>query len=91
MDYPTGYRDGYRAGYAAGRGDMDMLGAAAPLARQIEEANILMPKKRKISSYNRKYKAAFKKVAPRYKLKSGKWKKGGFKAAVRAAHKAVKK
>jgi len=49
------------------------------------------PVRRKVSSYNRKYKAAFKKVAPRYKLKNGRWKKGGFKAAVRAAHKAVKK
>ena len=43
--------------------------------------------KRKVSSYNRKYKAAFKKVAPRYKLKSGKWKAGGFKRAVKEAHK----
>ena len=47
--------------------------------------------KRKASAYSRKYKAAFKKTAPRYKLKSGKWKKGGFKAAVKASHKAVKK
>jgi hypothetical protein len=43
--------------------------------------------KRKVSAYNRKYKAAFKKIAPRYKLKNGTWKKNGFKAAVRAAHK----
>jgi len=47
--------------------------------------------KRKTSAYSRKYKAAFKKIASKYKLKSGKWKKGGFKAAVKAAHKAVKK
>jgi len=44
------------------------------------------PKKRKVSAYNRKYKAAFKRVAPRYKLKSGKWKAGGFKRAVKEAH-----
>ncbi len=48
-------------------------------------------KKKRASAYSRKYKAAFKKTAPKYKLKSGKWKKGGFKAAVKAAHKAVKK
>jgi len=42
---------------------------------------------RKASAYNRRYKAAFKKLAPRYKLKSGKWKKNGFKLAVKAAHK----
>ena len=47
--------------------------------------------KRRASAYSRKYKAEFKKIAPKYKLKSGKWKKGGFKAAVKAAHKAVKK
>lgn len=47
--------------------------------------------KRKASTYNRKYKAAFKKLAPKYKLKSGKWKKNGFRSAVKAAHKAVKK
>ena len=43
--------------------------------------------KRKVSAYNRRYKAAFKKVAKRYKLKSGKWKKNGFRLAVKAAHK----
>jgi hypothetical protein len=43
--------------------------------------------KKKVSAYNRRYKAAFKKVAPRYKLKSGKWKAGGFKRAVKEAHK----
>ena len=42
--------------------------------------------KRKVSAYNRKYKAAFKKVAPQYKLKNGKWKAGGFKRAVKEAH-----
>ena len=47
--------------------------------------------KRKVSSYNRKYKAAFKKVAPRFKLKNGKWKSNGFRSAVRAAHKVAKK
>jgi len=45
------------------------------------------PKRRRSSAYSRKYRAAFKKVAPKYKLKSGKWKVNGFKAAVRAAHK----
>lgn len=49
------------------------------------------PKKRKPSAYSRKYKTAFKKIAPKYKLKSGKWKKNGFRSAVKAAHKAVKR
>ena len=47
--------------------------------------------KRRASAYSRKYKAGFKKVSSRYKNKNGTWRKGGFKAAVRAAHKAVKK
>jgi hypothetical protein len=45
------------------------------------------PKKRKASAYNRKFKAAFKRVSPKYKLKSGAWRKDGFKRAVREAHK----
>ena len=45
------------------------------------------PVRRKVSSYNRKYRAAFKKVSGRFKLKSGKWKKNGFRLAVKAAHK----
>ena len=47
--------------------------------------------KRKTSAYARKYKTAFKKVASTYKNKNGTWKKGGFRKAVKAAHKAVKK
>jgi hypothetical protein len=47
--------------------------------------------KRRASAYSRRYKAAFKKIASKYKLKNGRWKKGGFKAAVRQAHKMAKK
>ena len=35
------------------------------------------------------YAKAFKRLAPKYKLKNGKWKKGGFKACVKASHKAA--
>jgi len=49
------------------------------------------PKKRRSSAYSRKYKTAFKKVSSRFKNKNGTWRKGGFKAAVRAAHKEAKK
>ena len=42
-------------------------------------------KKRK-TAYQRAYQKAFKQIAPKYKLKNGKWKKGGFIAAVKAAH-----
>ena len=49
------------------------------------------PKRRKTSAYQRRYKANFKKIAPRFKLKSGRWKKNGFKMAVKMAHKMSKK
>lgn len=48
-------------------------------------------KKRKSTAYSRKYKKAFRKIAPKYKLKSGKWKKNGFKTAVKLAHKEARK
>lgn len=49
------------------------------------------PKRKRNSAYQRRYKAAFKKIAPKYKLKSGRWKKNGFRSAVRLAHKMAKK
>lgn len=49
------------------------------------------PRKKRATAYQRRYKAAFKKISSRYKLKSGKWKKGGFKAAVKAAHAQARK
>ena len=47
--------------------------------------------KRKASAYSKKYGRAFKRVAGKYKLKSGKWAKDGFKRAQKAAHKLAKK
>ena len=46
--------------------------------------------KRKASAYSIKYGKAFKRVAGKYKLKSGKWAKDGFKRAQKAAHKLAK-
>ena len=50
-----------------------------------------MPKKKRSSAYSRRYKANFKKIAPQFKMKSGKWKKNGFKSAVKLAHKMSRK
>lgn len=47
--------------------------------------------KRAASAYNKRYSAALKKVAPKYKKKNGTWKKDGFKKAVREAHRLAKK
>lgn len=49
------------------------------------------PKRRKkTTAYQRKYKKAFASVKGKYKLKNGKWKKDGFKNAVKAAHRMCK-
>lgn len=82
MDYATGYRDGFAAGIAQGMS----MGVPAALPAVAREEPVARAPRKKASAYNRKYKAAFKKVAPRYKLKSGKWKAGGFKRAVKEAH-----
>jgi hypothetical protein len=65
------------------------MAIGSSVGERVEEAVpiVATKAKKKVSAYNRKYKAAFKKVAPRYKLKSGKWKAGGFKRAVKEAHK----
>lgn len=46
---------------------------------------------RKRSAYSRRYKAAFKRQAMKYKKQNGQWKKDGFKRAVKAAHKELRK
>lgn len=46
--------------------------------------------KKKTTAYQRKYKKAFAKVKRNHMKKDGTWKKGGFKAAVKAAHRMCK-
>lgn len=48
-------------------------------------------KKPRSSKYIRTYKREFNRLKPRFMTKNGKWKKNGFKACVRAAHRATKK
>lgn len=76
-----------KAGAVAGAQSF-MANPAAGIA-QFEQ--IAPAKKRRSSAYNRRYKSAFRKIAPRYKLKSGKWKAGGFRRAVKEAHKMAKR
>ena len=61
-----------------------------PAATDAMEVSSNKPKRR-TTAYQRRYKANFKKIANKFKLKNGKWKKGGFKAAVKMAHKMSKK
>ena len=56
-------------------------------AEEVLEVETQSSGKRKTTAYQRRYKAAFKKVKSKHKKKNGEWKKGGFKAAVKAAHK----
>ena len=48
-------------------------------------------KKKKETAYQKRYKKNFKQIASRFKLKNGRWKKNGFKMAVKLAHKMSKK
>jgi len=48
------------------------------------------PKKRRKSKYHAAYGKAFKRLAPDYKLKSGAWKKNGFKRCAAQARKIAK-
>ena len=59
----------------------------AIVAAEEVQASTSTAKPRRKNAYQRAYQKAFKQIAPKYKLKNGKWKKGGFKAAVKAAHK----
>mgnify|MGYP003138750932 CR=1 FL=1 len=69
----------------------EVLTQVMPTDAQEAEEVLDMPdaptKRKKTTAYQRKYKAAFKKVKSKHKKKNGEWKKGGFKAAVKAAHK----
>lgn len=64
--------------------------AAMPLVEEAE-TRLVAAGKKQISAYQRRYKAAFKRVSSRYQNKAGKWLKNGFKRAVKAAHKEAKK
>lgn len=55
---------------------------AAPTERKV---------KRKASDYSKRYGRNFKRVAGKYKLKSGAWAKNGFKRAQKEAHRLTKK
>jgi hypothetical protein len=55
---------------------------AAPAERKV---------KRQASNYSKRYGRNFKRIAGKYKLKSGAWAKNGFKRAQREAHRLTKK
>ena len=65
-------------------------GLSSEMPREVQVQAEPKPKRR-ATAYQKKYKANFKKISKRFKLKSGKWKKNGFKQAVKLAHKMSKK
>jgi hypothetical protein len=69
----------------AGETVEDVGSAARPVVARAKKV------KRKASAYAQRYGREFKRLAPKYKLKNGSWKKGGFKACQKAAHAAAKK
>jgi hypothetical protein len=74
--------------------EYEALRALIGSERESEGATLeaTMPKpKRKASAYSKRYGRAFKQIQGNYKLKSGSWKKNGFKNAQKAAHAIAKK
>ena len=81
------WEDGYRAGYEAG-----LSTARRDIGRDLGKKSRPSPKpKRKASAYSKRYGAAFRKVAGRFKKKNGSWKTNGFKNAQKAAHKLARR
>lgn len=69
-----------------------MTGRFGDQFRTVDLLRSRTPKKRsRGGKYSRTYKTVFRRIAPSYKLKSGKWKKNGFRSAVRAAHKETRR
>jgi len=66
-------------------------GEVRKTARRAYESSPSPKPKRKASAYSKRYGAAFRKVAPKFKKKNGSWKTDGFKKAQKAAHKLAKK
>ena len=80
--YSRGFDSGYQAALATARRDIgSALGDSTPSPKP----------KRKASAYSKRYGAAFRKVAPRFKKKNGSWKTNGFKNAQKAAHKLARR
>ena len=87
--YQEGYRAGYRHGLEDARRD---IGSDLGESRNTRKSSPASPKpKRKASAYSKRYGAAFRKVAPRFKKKNGSWKANGFKNAQKAAHKLARR
>ncbi len=83
-EWERGYDAGYRAAHRTDVRDITSdRGDPAPRPKA--------KKTRKASASAKRYGREFKRLAPKYKKKSGGWKKDGFKRCAAAARKAAKK
>ena len=91
--YDMGYAAGYQAGFMAALGRPLTLNPVAPqVPSDSTPAVAPTPKKRKVSAYNRRYSAAYKRLRRKATLKNGKLRKGvTHKKLVKAAHKEAKR
>ena len=85
--YHKGFRDGWTAHAQA---TAEEFGPPERRTRLIDSPTPPKPK-RKASAYSKRYGAAFRKVAGRFKKKNGSWKTNGFKNAQKAAHKIARR
>jgi len=83
--WEDGFAAGYREGISHTHTSVGAARRAAPKARSAPK------RKRAASAAQKRYGREFKRLAPKYKKKSGGWKKDGFKRCAAAARKAAKR
>jgi len=98
MDCDHCYELGVKAGVASMMRQTQEYGTSSGLDLKerarltaLDAAPASVKQKRKPTAANRKYSKAFKKLAPKFKLKNGSWKKNGFRNCSKASHKMCKK
>ena len=88
-EWERGYSAGYRAAH---RTDVrDITTDRGKVGTSKRERGSRSKPKRKASAYSKRYGAAFRKVAKKFKKKNGSWKANGFKNAQKAAHKLARR
>ncbi len=90
--WEDGFAAGFRKGIEDARRDIGKdLGRVSSTSTRTRTRSTSTKRKRRASAANKRYGREFKRLAPRYKKKSGGWKKDGFKRCAAAARKAAKK
>ena len=87
--WEDGFAAGFRKGLEDARRDIGRDLGRTPKRRTARRRS--GTKKRAASASQKRYGREFKRLAPKYKKKSGGWKKDGFKRCAAAARKAAKK